>query len=60
MTLPGHIVQQIHQHYQATGWAVITLNKKDQVISLNQTACELLGNTEVALTSGKRPAAVGR
>jgi signal transduction histidine kinase len=47
VTLPGHIVQQIHQHYQATGWAVITLNKKDQVISLNQTACELLGCTEV-------------
>lgn len=42
MNLPGHLVQQIHQHYQATGWAVITLNHQDEVIRMNQTACDVL------------------
>jgi signal transduction histidine kinase/BarA-like signal transduction histidine kinase len=42
VSLPASIIQHIHQHYQATGWVVITLNPDNTVKHLNQTAADLL------------------
>ncbi|MFC3194751.1 ATP-binding protein [Marinicella sediminis] len=47
MKLPGQIVQQIHEHYQATGWVVITLDADNQVTSLNQTARDVLAVSQI-------------
>ncbi len=38
MSLPDHIIQQIHSHYQASNWCLITLNLHNQIIQLNSKA----------------------
>jgi len=35
VSIPKHIIQHIHQYYQAANWGVLTLDDKDNIIQMN-------------------------
>lgn len=43
MSLPNHIINQIHQHYQASNWCLITLNQANLITQINSKASNELG-----------------
>jgi signal transduction histidine kinase len=40
VSLPDHIINKIHQHYQAADWCLITLDKNNQIIQFNSKAAK--------------------
>lgn len=42
MSLPNHITEKIHQHYQASNWCLITLDQNNQIVQINSKASKEL------------------